>query len=205
MCAIGFRHRRSVQRHKVAGPLYHACFVGRSTTSGQRVLKSVPPLVLRMVLIGRPAGSRLQEFHTRLQNVQSEINTHVYRCKQVYMYCPSLSVPLCVTRLVAQRTDTYEALSSRGSDDHYSMDGCAAHIACPLGRAVRGDINKKRPGPIVTHFVGRSATSRQAIAKSLPPNVPKMMLIDWLTRVPAAGTPYYTTRSPMWNRTGIFH
>ena len=59
-------------RHKVAGPLYHACFVGRSATSGQPVLTSVPPLVLRMVLIGRPAGSRLQEFHARPQNVQSE-------------------------------------------------------------------------------------------------------------------------------------
>jgi hypothetical protein len=31
-------------RHKVAGPLYHACFVGRSATSGQPVLTSVPPL-----------------------------------------------------------------------------------------------------------------------------------------------------------------
>ena len=80
---------------------------------------------------------------------------------------------------------------------------CCANIACPFGRTVRGAFNKKRPGPIVTpvYLVGRSATSGQAIRKSLPPGVPQIVLIGLPTRVAAAGIPHYTTISSMWSRT----
>ena len=126
MCAICCHSRKSVQRRKIAGLPCSACFVGRSATSGQAVLKSMPPVVLKMALIGRPAGSRLQEFHTVHQNVQSESNTHAYICKPVYMYCIYIYIyvyiSLCLTRLVAQQADTCEVVSSSGFHDRYAMD-----------------------------------------------------------------------------------
>ena len=54
-CAIGCQWCMSVQRRNVAGPPCHACFVGRSATSGQAVMKSMPPILLNMVLAG-PGG-----------------------------------------------------------------------------------------------------------------------------------------------------
>ena len=84
-------------------------------------------------------------------------------------------------------------------------------VALLTSHARRGALSEKtstKSGRAQCHayFVGRSATSGQAIVKkSLPPFDPKTVLIDWLTRVPAAGIPYHKTRSSMWNGTGIFH
>ena len=63
-----------------------ACFVGRSATPGQVIVSCLSPDLLKMLLIGRPAGSRLQKFHTIQQQPQCKTTTKIiYRYRYTHI------------------------------------------------------------------------------------------------------------------------